>query len=189
MFTNTSKLLVPLTTMVVAAVVTVGSGATWSSQTGVTSHVTAGSVLIDNSAGDGVTLNISKLSPGDSLSGTMTIHNTGDLAADLALSEGTPVAGSTAFEAGKLTLAIATSTDGTTWTTVQPAGPIGTVGANKALGSLSADDAASGGTDQLRVKFTVALASTAANSNQGATVAADYTFVSTEKSGQSPVGW
>lgn len=85
MFGSTSKLLVPLATMVVAGAVTIGSGATWTSETTKSSTVSAGEVIhTDNGL---ATLNLADLKPGDVMSGTVTITNTGSIDSYLRITE------------------------------------------------------------------------------------------------------
>jgi hypothetical protein len=81
---NRAKLLVPLATMAVAAAVTVGSGADWSSSTISTTEVVGGILSQEN--GD-LALNVTGIKPGDLLTGTVTITNTGNMPAKLSLEE------------------------------------------------------------------------------------------------------
>jgi len=83
---NTRKLLVPLATMAVAAAVTVGSGADWSSSTTSTTQVTGGALTATNS-GDGAQLDVSNMKPGDVVTGSVTITNTGSVPAKLAIEQ------------------------------------------------------------------------------------------------------
>lgn len=85
MFANSGKLLVPLTTMVVAGAVTIGSGATWTSETTKSTTVSAGKVLhTDNGL---TTLNLKDLKPGDVMTGTVTVTNTGSIDSYLHITE------------------------------------------------------------------------------------------------------
>lgn len=85
MFANSGKLLVPLATMVVAGAVTIGSGATWSSETTKSSTVSAGEVVhTDNGL---ATLDLADLKPGDVMSGEVTVTNTGSIDSYLVLKE------------------------------------------------------------------------------------------------------
>lgn len=85
MFANSGKLLVPLATMLVAGAVTIGSGATWTSETTKSSTVSAGKVLhTDNGL---TTLNLKDLKPGDVMTGTVTITNTGSIDSYLHVTE------------------------------------------------------------------------------------------------------
>ena len=104
MIGNSTKVLVPLGTMAVAVAVTVGSGATWTSSTSINSSVKAGSIITTNSRG-GLTLDISRMEPGETQTGAVQIANTGDMNAKLVLSQS---AGATnAFSTpANLTLAI-----------------------------------------------------------------------------------
>lgn len=81
------KILIPLATLVAAGAVAVGSGATWTSTTDNAISVTAGDLLHVNSQ-DGATLTLDEIKPGDSMSGSVTVENTGstDSTLDLAVS-------------------------------------------------------------------------------------------------------
>ena len=80
------KVLVPLATLLVAGAVTVGSGATFTSQTAHSAAVTSGTLSHTNSQ-NGLKLNITGIKPGDTRSGTVTLTNDGNLDSTLALSE------------------------------------------------------------------------------------------------------
>ena len=82
--TNTRKILVPLATLLVAAAVAVGSGATFTSSSESAITATAGDLVHVNSE-DGATLNVTDLKPGDTQTGSLTITNTGSLDSDLTL--------------------------------------------------------------------------------------------------------
>lgn len=86
MFTNSRKLLIPLATMAIAGAVTVGSGANWTSTTTKSSVVSAGKLLHSDGAG-GATLNLADLKPGDVMSGTLTVTNTGSVDSYLSVVE------------------------------------------------------------------------------------------------------
>lgn len=96
---NTRKLLVPLATMAVAAAVTVGSGATWTSTTTSTTSVTAGALSSSNDS-DAKTLTIGNMKPGDVLTGSVTISNTGSVDAKLAMQETVTTASTFAKQVG-----------------------------------------------------------------------------------------
>lgn len=75
--TTSRKVLVPLATLLAAGAVAVGSGATWTSTTDSSVAVTSGTLIHTNSQ-DGATLTIENIIPGDSMTGTVTVENTGD---------------------------------------------------------------------------------------------------------------
>ena len=80
---NRRKVLVPLTTVLVAGAVAVGSGATFTSTTDNTiSSVTSGTLTHTNSKDRAAIFNLpANLKPGDVVNGTVTITNTGSLPA------------------------------------------------------------------------------------------------------------
>ncbi len=82
------KILVPLATALAAGAVAVGSGATFSAQTGNTiSAVTAGSLEHTNSKKDAAIFSLTNIKPGDTVNGTVTLKNTGTLPASFSLTE------------------------------------------------------------------------------------------------------
>lgn len=192
---TTVKLLVPLSTLAVAAAVVVGSGATWTSTTQSAITATAGTLVQANSQ-NGATLAVANLEPGSTQTGTLTITNTGNLDGTLKL-----LGSSTLDEflvAGDVTLTIealggvlyqgdfgdiaaATDPDG--------AGPA-------TAGVQTWTSATLLPTDAVTFTFTVEMATDAGHGNQGKQANADLQFVLTqtgaddsEQSGwDSPVG-
>ncbi|MET1060625.1 MAG: hypothetical protein ABWX84_13590 [Nocardioides sp.] len=181
MKTTSRKILVPLATLLAAGAVAVGSGADFTSTTNSATAVTAGKLIHTNSA-NGVTLNITKIKPGDSISSDVVITNTGDLDSTLTLAETSEYNGATtptvkpAFTAGDLKLTI------TKGATVVYDGNLGAWANNTpfALGALNV-----GGSTTLT--FTVSMPSTAGNANQGAVAGATYQWVSTQVAGSSSI--
>jgi hypothetical protein len=163
MSSNRTKILVPLATLAAAGAIAVGSGATFTSQSGNTiSAVTAGTLTQSNSKDGGAIFNLVDLKPGDVLNGTLTLTNTGSLPAKFSLTE---VSSANAFAGANLTLSI---TDVTAGTTVYDGTFGGLVdGAASALGTFQKGDAH-------QYKFTVKLAQDAPNSEQGKTASATY---------------
>ena len=102
---NRRKVLVPLTTVLVAGAVAVGSGATFTSTTNNTiSSVTSGTLTHTNSKNAAAIFNLpANLKPGDVVNGTVTITNTGSLPAAFSLTE---VSSTNAFTGSNLTLTI-----------------------------------------------------------------------------------
>lgn len=171
MRTNT-KVLVPLATLLAAGAVAVGSGATFSSQTGNTiSAVTAGTLTHTNSKDGGAVFDLTNLKPGDTLTGDLTLTNTGTLPAGFGLTE---VSSTNGFSGAYLTLAVTnTTTDATVWS-----GTFGALadGARTDLGTIAAGE---GNT----FRFTVKLAQDAPNSEQGKTAGAVYQWDSVQLDG------
>ena len=110
--TNTRKILLPLATLLVAAAVAVGSGATFTSSSDSAITATAGDLIHVNSE-DGATLNVTNLKPGATETGSLTITNSGSLNStlELVVTPGTDPANT--FQAGAVTLTI-DSVDGAT---------------------------------------------------------------------------
>ena len=181
---NTRKLLVPLATMAVAAAVTIGSGATWTSEVPSTTIATAG---VLEATGNGATLSISNMKPGDTRTGTLTITNTGSIPANIALAE-TVNTVTHAFVGNDLTIEI--KRDGQV---IYPDGPFG--GLNSALTAgdvtnndplLAVDDPATTD-DETKTTFTfaVTLIAAADEADQDATANVDYDFTFTPVDGDS----
>lgn len=166
------KLLLPLTTLLVAGAVAVGSGATFTSTTGNTiSAVTSGTLSHTNSKDGQAVFAITDIKPGDVVNGSLTLTNTGSLPADFSLTEASSTNG---FADDKLTLVI---TDVTAGTTVYEGNFGGLVdGAQQALGQVDAGEAH-------QFRFTVALAQDADNTQQGKAASATYTWDSVQLDG------
>lgn len=90
--TTSGKLLVPLATLLAASAVAIGSGATWTSESEASVSVTSGELTLLSDR-EGATLTLDRIKPGDSMSGTVSIENTGDVDASLVLAASVPSAG------------------------------------------------------------------------------------------------
>jgi hypothetical protein len=171
------KILLPLTTVLAAGAIAVGSGASFDSTTGNSiSAVTSGTLSHSNSKADQAIFNLSNLKPGDTLNGTLKLTNTGSLAAAFSLVE---VSSSNAFggtAGADLSLDIV---DATTGGTVY-SGAFGglTDGAKNALGTWPAGAAHD-------FRFTVKLSPDAPNADQGKTAGAVYQWESVQLSGDT----
>ncbi|WP_309067060.1 TasA family protein [Microbacterium sp.] len=83
-----TRLLVPLAGLLVAAVVTVGSGADFvSNSVNAANAFSSGTLQQTNSKAGSAIFNLSNLKPGDTLNGKVTITNSGTLASDFTLTE------------------------------------------------------------------------------------------------------
>lgn len=175
---NSTKVLVPLATAAVAAVVTVGSGANWTAQVPTTTIAGAGTVSVDKE--NGATLTVSNMKPGDIRTGSLTITNTGSLDTSISLNEA--VSSTTFPDVSDLQIQIKRGT-----TVVYPVdgsdtyGPVGSVPADLDLTGtdpLGADDPATSAADgeQTTLHFAVQLVPTAPAVDQGATATIGYTF-------------
>jgi spore coat-associated protein N len=169
--TNRRKILIPLATLLAAGAVAVGSGATFTSTSVSSSAVTAGTLVHTNSH-DGVSMNVANIKPGDSISGTVTISNTGSLDSTLTLQE---TADNSAFTAGDLKLVIAQGS------TELYNGNFGALD-NSTLLDLGALNT----TQSTTIKFTVSMPSGAGDANQGKQASASYRWVTTQSGTSSP---
>ncbi len=166
------KILLPLTTVLAAGAIAVGSGATFTSTSGNTiSAVTSGTLTQSNSKDGKAIFSLTDLKPGDTLNGTLTLTNTGSLPADFSLTE---VSSNNGFSGSNLTLDIVDTTANTT----VYSGTFGGLadGAENALGTW-----ASGAAHSFR--FTVKLSQDATNAEQGKTAGATYTWDSVQTAG------
>lgn len=172
--TSRTKVLVPLATAVAAAAVAVGSGATFTSQSeNSASAVTSGTLSQSNSKANGAIFTLTDLKPGDTVNGNLTLTNTGSLPAAFSLTE---TGSSNGFAADNLTLAITETGTGTTvWS-----GDFGALenGVKTALGTYAPDEAKS-------YRFTVKLAQSADNTQQGKTASASYRWDSVQLDGET----
>lgn len=78
------KVLLPLATLLAAGAVAVGSGATWTSTTDASVAVTGGLLSQDNDKA-GAVLTLTDIKPGDSMEGTVTVTNDGNVDSTLDL--------------------------------------------------------------------------------------------------------
>lgn len=177
------RLLVPLATLAAAGALVVGSGADFSSSSANSqSVVTSGTLTQTNSRADQAIFNVSNIKPGDTVTGSVTITNTGSLPALFSVTEtdtGTFV---------DRTLLSMTITQGAT--TVY-SGPFGGATVNSAekieLGTFLKGEART-------YDYTVTLAQSATNVEQNKTANASYTWdaiqttaVTVAQQGQAPV--
>lgn len=167
MTANRRKILVPLATLTVAGAVAVGSGASFTSTTASTTSVSSGNVTHVN---DTTALDITNIKDGDTVTGTVTVENTGTLASTLTL-DSTDADGT--FIGSDLNLQLLQD------------------GAEFYNGSFKAvDDAPLFDLDQLEVgesttvTFVVSLNESADNTNEGKSASASFTWVSTQLEGE-----
>jgi hypothetical protein len=165
------KILLPLSTVLVAGAIAVGSGATFSSTTGNTiSSVTSGTLTQSNSKADSAIFKLTNMTPGDTLNGSLTLTNTGSLPADFSLTE---VSSSNGFTGSNLNLLIVDTTAGKTVYN----GTFGGLadGAKNPLGTWAAGTAHD-------FTFTVKLALATDNTDQNKTASAVYAWDSVQTS-------
>lgn len=169
-----TKILVPLATLAAAGAVALGSGATFTSESNNSiSSVTSGTLTHTNSKADQAIFALPTMKPGDTVNGTLTLTNTGSLPAAFSLTE---VSSSNGFTGSNLTLAIVDTTAGET----VYSGSFGGLadGDDQDLGTWAAGAAHA-------FKFTVKLAESTPNSDQGKTASAVYQWDSVQLDGQT----
>lgn len=174
----TRKILVPLATLTAAAAVAIGSGATFTTQTHNTiSAVTAGSLQQTNSKADSALFNLSNMKPGDSVTGAVTITNSGSLAQKLTASE-LQVADS--FTTGDLKLVVTDTSD----SRQVYSGNFGSMGTGVSLLAHDGSDTWAAG-EAHSYSFVVTLASAAGNQDQGKAASASFTWDGVQTAGSS----
>jgi hypothetical protein len=157
--------IVPLAGLLVAAAVAVGSGADFVSNSVNTANAfSTGTLAQQNSKADKAIFTASNLKPGDTLSGVVTITNSGSLPASFALTEN---AVNGFVKADNLTLTITRAGSATpvwsgTFGALTKAGPLD-------LGTFSAGEAR-------EYTFSTTLAQGADNTEQGKSATATYTW-------------
>ncbi|GAB2643010.1 hypothetical protein GCM10027270_34110 [Nocardioides ginkgobilobae] len=170
MAANRRKILVPLATLTVAGAVAVGSGASFTSTTASTTSVSSGIVSHSN---DVTSLDITNIKDGDTITGSVTVTNTGTLQSDLTLQ-------ATAADGGFVNpdLNLQLVSGGTTlyngpFQDVETAGVLD-------VATLAVDGAGESAT----VQFIVTLDELTDNSNENKTASASFTWVSTQLEGE-----
>lgn len=166
--TDRRKVLVPLATLLAAGAVAIGSGATFTSSTVSTTSLASGSVTHAN---DVTGLDVKNIKPGDVVTGSVTVTNTGTLDSTLTLQE---VASTNGFAAQGADLQLTLSSG----TTELYSGTFGGLADATVidLGALPVDGATT-------VTWTVSLTETVDNSNEGKSASASYEWVSTQEAG------
>jgi spore coat-associated protein N len=163
---RTRRLLVPMATLLAAAGIAVASGAAFSTSTASTGLAASGTLRQINS--NSVAFEKGNLKPGDTVTGSVTITNSGSLPGTFTLTEADVSEAATAFSPkSDVTLEIKQS--GTVVSAVKTLGAAGSI----PLGTFAAGEART-------YDYTVTFASTAANSQQGKTARTTYTFSSVQ---------
>ena len=166
---KTTKILLPLATLVAAGAIAVGSGATFTSTSANTiSSVTSGTLSQSNSKANAAIFSLTDIKPGDVVNGSLTIKNTGSLPANFSLTETSSV---NAFTAANLTLDITNTTSGAkVWS-----GTFGDLvdGAKTELGLVAA------GASNVYT-FSAKLAASTPNADQGKTASAAFQWDSVQ---------
>ncbi|WP_068124560.1 TasA family protein, partial [Nocardioides massiliensis] len=162
------KVLVPLATLLAAGAVAIGSGATFTSTTASTTSVASGHVehTLDNT-----TLDLTNIKPGDVITGSVKLTNTGTLPATVTLRES---ASTNTFTKDALTLELTQAGNATPLYS----GNFGDL-ADTAVLPLGAVDVAGSTTVTWKVTF----AADAGNVNEKKAATASYTWISTQNPG------
>ncbi|MFC7400970.1 hypothetical protein [Citricoccus sp. GCM10030269] len=164
------RLLLPLGTMLAAGALIAGSGATFSSTTSSSANVvTAGAFTQTNSATDAAIFTMATAKPGDTVTGTAEVTNTGDFAGDFTLVESEDATNT--FPEGDLDLVVTDITDSANVTPVYE----GTIGAldSQTLGTLDPNESRT-------YQFVVTFDAAAGDEAQGDTASAMYTWNATQ---------
>lgn len=158
------KILVPLTTLLAAGALTIGSGANFTSQSQNPNSIFAsGTLTQSNSKANSAIFDASNLKPGDTVIGEVTIKNTGSLPAAFSVTE---VANNGFTTPSNLVMTV--TQDGTQIYS----GTFGGLG-TKGLGTFAAGESHT-------FKFTTQLKDTAGNDEQGKSATASYTWNSVQ---------
>ena len=166
---NRARLIVPLAGLLVAAAITVGSGADFVANSVNTGNAySTGTLLQTNSKADSAIFNLDNLKPGDTVNGKVTITNSGTLSAAMKLTEN---AVNGFVTKSNLTLTITAAGSATpVWS--------GTLGALTTAGPLDLGTFAAG--EAREYTFSVNLAQAATNAEQGKSATATYTWNATQ---------
>jgi spore coat-associated protein N len=161
MFSNHKRSIAGLATALAAVGIAVGSGATFNSDSANPANTHSSGTFTHTNSKDGAAIVTgTKMIPGDSKTGTVTITNTGNVGGEFTLTETND---SNGFGAGSLDLEIE---DVTGTPSEVYSGDLGGVPSTD-LGRFAAGEART-------YKFTVTLDASAGNSDQGKSATADY---------------
>ena len=174
-----SKILIPMATALAAGAIAVGSGATFSSQSTNTSNAYTAGTLTQSNTVTGALFNLSNLKPGDQITKTVTIKNTGTLPAKFSLT-GTATNG---FSANMLAFNIKEgSTAVVTQTSLNNTGIV----VLPSTASLTAPTVTAWAPGESHTyTFTVALDTLTPNTDQGKGATAAFTWDALQESGAS----
>lgn len=166
------RVLVPLAGLAAAAALAVGSGADFTSNSVNSANAfSTGSLTQANSKANAAVFTLDNMKPGDTLNGSVTITNTGSLGAGFKLTE---TASNGFTTRSNLQLTITESGANTpVWT--------GTFGELTAAGPLELGDWTPG--QAKTFDFSVTLAQSADNSEQGKTATATYSWDAVQAAG------
>ena len=179
LISNRRKVLIPLATALAAGAIAIGSGATFSSQSTNSGNVYKAGTLTQSNNVSGALFNLINLKPGDQITKTVTIKNTGTLPARFSLS-GTATNG---FSTNMLSFSIKEgSTALVTQTSLSATGTA--VLPSTASATTPAITAWAPG-ESHTYTFTVALDYRAPNADQGKSATAAFNWDSLQENGAS----
>jgi hypothetical protein len=181
LLTSPRLLLAGLASILVAAAIAVGSGATFTSHSANPANTFSAGTLSQTNSTNGAVLSVTKMKPGDSSNGTVTITNSGNVAGTFTLSKANLVdtAGANGgLLSSDLTVLIQDVTNSSSPVTVY-SGTVGSMPA-QSLGSFAAAAART-------YKFTVTMpnngtpgsTTTGDNAYQGSSLTVDYSWDAT----------
>jgi len=163
------RLIVPLAGLLVAAAVAVGSGADFvSNSVNAANAYSTGTLTQTNSKAGSAIFNASNLKPGDTLNGKVTITNSGSLPAKFALTEDAANGFTTKSNLGLVITRAGSATP--VWT--------GTFGDLTSAGPLDLGTFAAG--ESHDYTFSLTLAQSATNAEQGKSATATYSWNATQ---------
>jgi hypothetical protein len=175
---NARKLLLPLATALVAGAIAVGSGATFDSTTASTLAVTTGTLTQSNTKAGSAVISLTNMKPGDTVTGSLTLTNTGSLKQVFTLKEtgaqdGFTYTNASGATVSYLNLAILDTTSGAT---VYNGALGGVATAGVALGTYAPAEAHT-------YRFTVTLDQATPNTYQSKSAAATYNWNGVQEAG------
>lgn len=176
---NRRKVLIPLATALVAGAIAIGSGATFTSQSTNDGNVYAAGTLEQSNNVTGALFNLINLKPGDQVTKTVTIKNTGTLPADFSLT-GTAT---NAFSADMLSFSIKEGSS--SLVTQTSLNDVGTVDLPSTASATTPATTAWAPGESHTYTFAVALDSSAPNADQGKSASASFTWDAIQESGAS----
>lgn len=175
---RSTKVLVPLATLLAAGAIAVGSGASFTSTTGNTiSAVTSGTLTQANSKEGQALFSVGNLKPGDVVNGKVTLTNTGSLPADFSLTEKNAT---NDFTGDNLTMVVKDVKDPAIASddVVVHQGTFGQFRTAADLGTFAAKESRT-------YVFTVTFAADADNRDQGQTASATYAWDAVQLTGST----
>jgi hypothetical protein len=182
MASTTMKLLVPLSTAMVAGAVALGSGAVWTSESATSINVIGGDLEITNTQ-DGLALNLENIKPGDTMTGVVSVSNTGTVDSTLDFVSGTATS---TFSDDMLLLTVEADYDGdgtgSDYVVLHEfTGP----GADFEAVDIDETDLVFDVDDQILFRFTVTLDADSPNEDQAQTAGVTFDIDQTQVDGET----